>query len=484
LFKNDDVLIIDSRWVLRNDKDYLVLYLIDTSEAKTWILPPLLSYAVAFINGKNSYSRLISLIGRVFGTDDFGKSKQLTDRVLSILNDRDSIVRKRMEEPKEEDSNIFETKDFFIPLERYRFPENARLKYPTKVNLFVTKKCCAKCIYCYADLRKDNSDELLSFDEWRKIIDQCLSMGIWNIEVLGGDQLSCREGVAVTKYLMSKKVPVFLSTKCEVTESLAKELLSAGFLDKPRGPPHRLQFSIDSLKPEVADFMTNTVGFVERISRSVECCTNHGILPKIKSVLTPYNFMEMENIVSFFSTKGVKDFQFVCYSLSNFQPNEELLLSDDMKKWIHECYTYELVTKYPELHIVVQDEYRQKSPTFEERVDTWHKRARCTGGYSSLTILPTGKVVICEQMPQEKKFIVGDIRKEGLMGVWLGEEIEKFLFPPKEAFVDTSCEKCLEYADCHYNAGFCYRDALFAYGTVLQAPPNCPYQKKKGRSLI
>lgn len=479
VFNLNDVLIIDSRWMLRNDEHYLVLYLIETSEAKTWVLPPLLSYAVALINGGNTYSKLISYIGKIFGIDDFNRAKQVTDEILSHLEKNEVTIKSKS---SDDCWNVFDSREFFIPIEEYRFPNRARLKLPTKVSLYTTKKCCADCVYCYADRRKDNSDELLSASDWKAIIDQCLSLGIWNIELIGGDQFASRQNMELIEYLMSKKVSVFLSTKCEITESVAEELVSYGFFDKPRGPPHKLQLSIDSVKPQVADFMSGTQEFLQRISRSVENCIQFNISPKIKTVLTPFNFKEIEDIVHFFAEKGVQEFQFVYYGFSYFKPREDLLLSEEHKKWIHESGT-RIIQDYQNLHIVVQDEYGSKPMSYEEKMAAWRKRARCTGGFSSLTILPTGKVVLCEQIPQTERFLLGDIRKDGLMGVWQGEVIEKFLFPPKEVFKGTACEKCAEFNDCHFNAGFCYREALFAYDTMFEALPRCPYQTKKGRRL-
>lgn len=479
LFNLEDTLIIDSKWVLRNDQDYIVLYIIDNAEAKTWVLPPLLSYAIVLINGSNTYRQLISKVGRVFGIDDFKGSKLYLDRILKLLRKNEVGVKVKS---SSDNWNVFESSEFFIPIETYHFPKRFRLRYPTKVTLYTTKKCCAECIYCYADRREDNPDQVLSLSEWRRIIDECIHLGIWNIDLIGGDQLSTQKNLKIMKYLMSRNISLFISTKCEVTESVAEKLVSCGFFDKPRGSPHKLQLSIDSIIPKLADFMTGTSNFLQRIERSVDNCIKHNIIPKIKTVLTPLNFREIRDIICLFSEKGIQEFQFVYYGLSFPKPREDLLLSEEQKKWIHETYP-RIIKDYPKLRIVVQDEYNPNQVSFKEKMAAWRIRARCTGGFSAITILPTGKFVICEQIPQTEQYILGDVREDGLMGVWCGSRIEEFLFRPKEAFQGMLCEKCKEFDDCQYNAGFCYKDALFAYDTMFEASPKCPYQTKLGRRL-
>lgn len=176
MFKLDEKLIIDQSWVIRHDGNYVVLYKVDASEAKTWILPICTSYIFALVNGENTYNEIIEKIMYIFGID-YELAKDYLNKTLCPFED-DIIVRPR----KADDCwNIFDTRDYFIPCEKYHFPVHSRLNIPTKINLFTTKKCCADCIYCYADRRSDRKSELLSLVDWKEIIDEALKFGIWKL---------------------------------------------------------------------------------------------------------------------------------------------------------------------------------------------------------------------------------------------------------------------------------------------------------------
>lgn len=257
----------------------------------------------------------------------------------------------------------------------------------------------------------------------------------------------------------------------------------SGFLKKPRGPPNQMQLSIDSVRPKIAEYMTGVHGFLKRVTRSAQICNQYGLNPRVKCVLTSINYKEMKNIIEYFLPYGVKKFQFVLYGLSYYKPRPDLLLNREQKKWIKDFYMDRILPFYKGFQILMQeDEFGDYSP--EKKKELWSMRARCTGGYSAITILPTGKAVICEQMPQTTEFIVGDYKNGGLMGLWNDPKLKKFLFPSKEQFIDSACGECEDFDACVNNAGFCFRDALFAYDTVFQAPPRCPNQKKSGRRIL
>ncbi|MCW4011123.1 MAG: radical SAM protein [Candidatus Bathyarchaeota archaeon] len=479
-FNSKDVLVLDSKWVLRNDKTYVVLYLVSSSETKVWILPAPLSYAIAFINGRNTFDQICFYIGKVFGIEKEFEAKQKTTKIINVLK-HNGVGVSILAENQGYHPNIYETKDFFVPVRNYKGPFRNRLKVPTSINLFTTKKCNTNCLYCYADRRPDDQGNLLSMNEWKAIIDECIALNIWNIGLVGGDQLASSDSFAVVKYLLGKQVPVFISTKCEVTDKIAKDLVVAGFLSASLRNLNELQLSVDSANSRNADLLTGTSGFLERVCRSIDCCTAHGIVPKIKAVLTPFNYMEIEEIISYFSEKGIVDFQFVHCGRSYFKENKNLLLTEDMKKWIHDSKE-QVLAKYPNFKITIQDE-PPRNISRTEKIETWKRRAKCSGGYSSLTILPTGFVIACEQIPQIPQYFMGNIRDGGIMGVWNNEKIERFLFPEQSLFKGSPCGKCDEFVNCFDNAGFCFRDAIFAYDDIFQAPPSCPNQNRKPRRL-
>ena len=95
-----------------------------------------------------------------------------------------------------------------------------------------------------------------------------------------------------------------------------------------------------------------------------------------------------------------------------------------------------------------------------------------------MIVKPNGDVTLCEQMPNSPSFVVGNIFEEGIVGVWRSQRVLDFIYPPREAFAGTVCFDCLEFDECHDTKGYCFRDALYSYGTMYDAQPECPRQSK------
>jgi len=478
MYQNSDILSIKQNWVLRNDHDYLLLYLRSTNESRNWILNPIQAYIISLIDGDTEYKDLIYQVSTIFKVDE-KKAKKIIDDHIKIFNSVDDIICRL----NGYSINKIKTSDYFIDIEKYNIPQNNRLRIPTKIGLFVSPKCMADCIYCYADRRIDHNKKELSYQEWVKIIDMCIDEKIYNLDILGGDPLADVKSFKVVLYLLSKGIETFLSTKCEVTEGILSFLVDHGFSEKTVNGHHTLQISIDSVNPSKADLLSGAHNFLKRCERSVANCIHFGISPKLKTVLTSLNYNEIEDIIKYFAKQGVKDFHFVQYGISHFKYREDLYLNNDQKYKIHDI-SQRINAHFTDMAIVIQDELPQEDINLTDKKQAWSKRARCTGGYSSMVITPVGDVIPCEQMPQEPPYILSNVKNKSIKTIWDNPKFNTFLFPDRSKFKGTVCEQCDDFDKCHLEAGFCYRDSFLAYETVFEAPPNCPKQIRQGRRLI
>ena len=478
MFQNSQILKISPRWVLRNDYNYLLLYLRSTTESKNWILNPIQSFVISLIDGNTNYEDLILQLGRVLSVEK-KHAKRIFDDHIRVFNKDETIISNS----NTSEESRFLTEDYYIDINKYQVPSNSRLRLPTKIGLFVSKKCMADCIYCYADRRIHPNDSEMSYQEWIDIIDTCTDQQIYNLDILGGDPIADIKAFNIVLYLLSKGIETYLSTKCELTEKLILSLMEHGFGEETVSGSHTLQISIDSVDPYRADLLSGTHGFLKRCERSVDNCIRFGIRPRIKTVLTSINAYDIEKIVSYFSQRGVRDFHFVQYGISHFKYREDLYLDNDQKKKIHEI-ALDINERFHGTKIIIQDELPSITTNIVEEKIAWEKRARCTGGYSSMVITPTGDIIPCEQMPQKPPYILSNIKNKNVKDAWNDPRFDDFLFPDRSRFCGTVCEYCDEFDECHFDAGFCYRDSFLAYETVYEAPPNCPRQNKQGRKLI
>jgi radical SAM protein with 4Fe4S-binding SPASM domain len=173
---------------------------------------------------------------------------------------------------------------------------------------------------------------------------------------------------------------------------------------------------------------------------------------------------------------GVEHFQFVQYSRSHYRHDDSLFLSKKHKEFVFN-FSLSIRQKYPGITINIQKDLSTGGRRNLSWMD-WKNRSVCSGGRSNMIIHPNGDVTLCEQVPHNKKFVVGNVFKEGVLGVWNSQSVLDFIYPVHEVFKGTVCYDCPEFDECHGNKGYCYSDVLSSYGTIYDAQPECPLQTK------
>ena len=312
-FNFDDTPIIDNKWVLRNDGNYLVLYKLSKSESKFILLPPCQLIIAAIIDGNTNFSILCKNVKYVFGLKDDNEALNFLNSAINTLNKQDTVISRKS---STNCSNIFDTRDYFIPLETYKLPKNSRLKLPLHIRLVTTERCQTDCVYCYVDKINCCSSNALTNSAWADIIDFCVNEKIFNIELAGGDLFADKQSIEIILILLKSKIPVFISTKSLITKEILSDLSDAGFNNYVRGIPNTIQLSVDATVPALADKLTNSSGYLYRVEKNIKNCLKYNIRPKIKSVLTKLNYQELIPIIKKYSNMGIINFQFVCYGLS------------------------------------------------------------------------------------------------------------------------------------------------------------------------
>lgn len=356
----------------------------------------------------------------------------------------------------------------------YLFPA-WRLERPLSVAIAFTNRCLCNCVYCYAE-RHECSEADLS--HWIKIFDELYQNEIYLVDIGGGDLLARADAFDILEEMTSRDFVFLFSTKGYLSRDDAEELasLNIGRKDAPSYLYRPIQISIDSIDECTASALVRRDNYFSRASQTVKNLLDAGLSPRIKGVLTSVNAGAPEELVRYFADLGVTDFQFAQYGRSKYRHDDSLFLSYEQKLRLSEMAEV-LASQFPNLKISIQ----QNTSMGGERNmtwDRWHSRAICSGGRSNLRIQPNGDVTLCDQMPHKEQFVMGNIFEEGVMGVWRSPKVEDFLYPPREKFSGTACFDCAEFDDCHRTKGYCYRDAHSSYGTIYEAQPECPRQKR------
>lgn len=463
-----------SPWRIRNDNKNIIVYKCVTSSITYKILSPLEALIVPFLNGENTLDEIYK-----YWLDIHSTKKVTLPKLSKLFNQtiNNLLNSEFVEEQGEISPSFIDNKSAWVPSFSEYNSNPLRLERPISINFEITNHCTSNCRYCYAE--RLLCDEL-ALDQLKNLFDEFSKNEIYIVDIGGADIFARPDSMKILTEMVKRDFVFFTSTKCHISKEKAEALASLGIGIK-NVPPHlkrAFQISIDSADNEVASFLVRRRDYLKSTVSSVENCINAGIFPKIKCVLTSFNADAPRELVEKFANMGISEFQFVQYGRSYFRHDESLFLSQEDKMSLIE--TADLLRKeYPEISFEFQEDASTEGPINKSK-EQWDSRSICSGGRTSMLLKPNGDVILCEQIPHKPQFVMGNLIPHSLKDVWHSKKINDFLFAPQELFKNTACEKCLDFEKCHYEKGYCYRDALFNYNTIYEAPSDCPFQNKPG----
>jgi len=264
--------------------------------------------------------------------------------------------------------------------------------------------------------------------------------------------------------IISKGIIPLLSTKEYLSDDTVEKLRGIGL--------KRIQLSIDSSVPEIADFLTGSEGYFSEMTKLIDRLQKNDIQVTTNTVVTSYNAYTIPYLVKWLLGKNIRTTRISQYGRSLYRHTDDLFLSKEQVNWI-KPHIIEITQKFPQARISFATYFVENTDP-ETRLNKFLNRPRCTAGKSGLIINPDGTVIICEQLPSTQEFIVGDLAQQSIMEVWNSPRLKNFLYPSKECFRETDCYVCEHYGQCVLTTGQCIRDTLKVHNTIYGVDPNCP----------
>jgi cyclic pyranopterin phosphate synthase len=164
----------------------------------------------------------------------------------------------------------------------------------------VTERCNFRCQYCMPEKPFSwvPKEELLSYEDLFKFIKVCIDNGVKKVRITGGEPL-LREGLdnfirMIAQY--KEDIDLALTTNGYLLPQAAQKLADAGL--------KRLNISLDSLKPEVAQQVAQK-DVLETVLKGIQAADDAGLKIKINCVpIQGINDNELCDIVKFCKAKG------------------------------------------------------------------------------------------------------------------------------------------------------------------------------------
>ncbi|AGF78004.1 radical SAM additional 4Fe4S-binding domain-containing protein [Desulfocapsa sulfexigens DSM 10523] len=461
-FRDNEVLGISPFVFMRREKTKVVISYLPHLELEYGVLPSPAASIFSLLDGKRTVGEVVGIISFLSGLPITDSRKQLMEVLNYITPDGKMLIRDAVGKIVKR----FNPSDFIIPAQHLDM--KTRLEAPISLIFQITFNCQADCIYCYACRRKVPGNYQLATSRILELIDEMGRLGTNQVNFCGGDPFCHPDVIEIIAHALKLGIVVDMSTKAFLDKQIVRRLEEVG-LDY-------LQVSVDAANSSTGDLILGRSGQHARIIKTLENLRDTQIFTRTNSIITQHNFDQLEDIIITLRDLGICEMKFSPAFRSMNKDNNSILLGenqllefDDKMNWLANKYGSDGITIFHN---------RLPEPTMmsdQERAHYWLKdRPSCSSGRSSLIIAPDGKVSICEEVPQNGPFLVGDLTDSSLESVWNSQELKELAYPRKENFKNSSCYECDNFEFCVMVKGHCFKDTYKAYGRLFTTNPFCP----------
>jgi radical SAM protein with 4Fe4S-binding SPASM domain len=484
--------VISPYWRLKRSGDWILMWKYDPEQTYYSVISPLMGATLPLLNGNLTFRHLAMVLQYAHDFETLEKARDFLISAVKEVNKEDDVVV-QMEENLAPYVKKYDPLEFIIAPSENSIQE--RLAYPLSLNLMFSNACQTKCVYCYANGRQVPPSQHLSTERWIEIFREASSLGIEQVSLSGGDPLFRKDSLTLIAELIRLEMLFLLSTKCHVTREMADRLVDIGMNQPINQYTRELQISMDGPDENTADILAGSPGYFRRSLDSIRNLVGRGFNFRVKAVVTPFNAPRVYEWIQMLVNLGVNRISVAAYNRTFYRHEDHLFLSQEDRELIGEQLK-RAKGDFPEVEFIItgfdpilyqENQSPEKGAVAAQmanrlrtKAESWKDRTHCSGGRSSITITPDGKVVLCDTVPQEGIFVVGDVSTRSIMDVWNSEELLNFAYPPREKFAGSACYDCPDRMDCQSKAGYCFRDAFFNYGTVYGPPPKCPLAPDDG----
>ncbi len=326
---------------------------------------------------------------------------------------------------------------------------------PRVVEFEITLACNLRCIHCYCEAGQKAPFEL-STGEIKDLMDDLKNLGIWALDIVGGEPLLRPDLYDLLKYARSIGLRVMVNTNGTLLEEDTVKKL------KESNPEVMIGVSLDGPDPETNDFVRGKGSF-EKAINGIKLLIDEGFDPVILNVINRRNWRRFEDIIDLARSLGARKIY-----VDRFVPvgrgalNKDKLDMSDLE-WIEAIRHIRKLIKIYEGEITF---YVEENITGD----------LCTAGLTHASILANGWVVPCGHFRYSREFYMGNVREKPFSEIWHTFDREKvFPTPPP-------CERCKFKDLC---GGGCKAVAYHRYGSVKNVDiPICTIKREEGVSRI
>jgi len=305
---------------------------------------------------------------------------------------------------------------------------NYGMRLPHNGTLELTENCNFRCIHCYQGMKKGR--EILSGDQWCKVIDEAAAMGTFWMLITGGEPLLHPEFERIYMHCIKSGIITTVFTNARLVTDRHIQMWKDY-------PPFAIETTLYGSKEETYRKVTGSVGAFAKVIENVKKMKAAGLPIKLKSVAFKPLIYEMAAIKKIAEEEVGVIFKFD----TKIDPGIYGDQFDDIRPTAEESVDLEealIGTKPLAMDLTAFKAINEKAAEMKKSLDQTEYIYKCGAGKNSFYVDYRGYVHPCgtgRSYDEESR-----ITQNGLKEIW-DKEIPKIIFQEAKK-KNTICQSC------------------------------------------
>lgn len=305
------------------------------------------------------------------------------------------------------------------------------IEKPLLAQIEITRNCNQNCFFCFRECSPSKRFIDKPIDDWKKVIDRLINLGIEEINFSGGEVFLYKNCFDFFKYIKNKGIKRIIVNTNGLVNLNEKEIEN---IDE-------LVFSIHGIN-NVHDKITGITGSFKIAINNLKNILGYKYPVGINTVVTPDNINMLDEIYNYF-----KKFNLIYHSFNLFIDRNNIT---KRKKEILEIFPFYLKflkkinPKKLKLRHGMENIFIKNKSFFISKIPLPH----CAGGKYKIVIDYLGDVYPC-QFFQNKNYYCGNVFTDNLKEIWEnGKGFKKFREIVINEQYSKKCMKCFKKDKC------------------------------------
>ena len=303
------------------------------------------------------------------------------------------------------------------------------------MNILLTNTCNLHCAHCYVSSGKPMDNEL-SGDEWISVLQEARQLGVFELNVSGGEATLHRDFVRIAEHIAS--VPTFnanLNTNGFLLQPEQEDVIVRAFKS--------VQISIDDVVAAKHDAFRGHTGSFDRSLATISRLVKSGVETNIGFTLTFNNLDALDGVVELAESLNVTMLNIGL--VANFgRASNDVLANGNNQDFVQDSMfmerVYQKIKKLATRPSKIRFLLPFRIPSAGTAPELNEKRFLCAGDNTQIIyIMANGNIMPCDKLPIER-FSFGNVRQSSILDVWQSQSMKSFkLMSPRQL---PKCKVC------------------------------------------